>query len=1164
MSKKIHDEQLKLDVIINGNDAQKKLGELQQKKRDLKAANDDLRKAKALLVAQGKKETEEFKNLSDQLKENNQSLQEARESEKKLTKEIGLSGLTSKQLYSEKKKLKQLMDSFTPNSEQWRKYAHELSAVDHRLSEVKDEYNEVKDSLNDGEAFGKAQESFANILTGIKTGDLGALKTGFSGLAGGIKTATKSSIAFIATPLGATLAVLAAVIGAGKMWFDYNIGLSKTLKLTEQLTGLQGQDLSDYRAQIQGVASTFDKEYNEVLKAANSLSKQMGITQEEALNKIEQGFARGADANGDFLDKVKEYPVHFKNAGYTAQEFVDVATQEVKGGIYNDKLIDTIKEIDLSLRDMDKAQQDVLKNNFGKKFADELIKGIKSGKTTTKQAFDSIIAKSKEMGLNVLQQQKLVADLMKSAGEDAGGYKVVIEQLNLAFDKQNKKLSESEKATLRLSKANKEQEQAMADLFDASDIGFTAMITNLESYSKEIFTNTLRGLSEMITSQEKLNEIAGLKGQGAAVKQVSENMKLYGTTATEEVDSMLKSAKKNIDRIKKDLDNVGFFSGITGEKGEREKSLSKAKSFYDELLKIKTGKSEKFKEVNKPKEEEYIAPENPVVDPKKEATKKRQQLLENQKKYRETVLLGAKTLLEQEAAAYNERLNKAGIFGKKQHDLTKGEIAVKELLSKEHQAEIAKIELQSTNEFIALKNKKYQEEKQNRQTNFNNELASINKLESAKKLLKEKLSDEELAKIVTLEDAKVSLKKQYENDELERKSEYLNSLINVYSTALNSGNIEGVNLADTILTDEQKEALNEKLDEVKLKLSEIAVEKNKAAGGGEDGGEFEGLEGVDILGSNPEQWDAVFNGLDTTAQKVASLGVVLQGLQQAWGMYNKFVSNGEQKQLKELEKSNNEKKKQLKKQLDNNLISKEEYNSKIESLDVALDKKKAEIEYKKAKREQTSALFNIAANTALGIMKAVASFPITGGMPWTAIIGAMGAVQAGLVLSAGLPKKGYEDGLYPVTRDDGKTFQAKLGTTKTGLVTEPTLMDGKYLAGERSTARNPEMIIDDVTFSKLDPNVIQYITNVHKGIVPGHEKGIYKAPKNSTESFDYSDDDEADLKSSISTENVEQLLKEVVSGIDNIKLVFGYEEAQKIFDLQKENESSKENGILSK
>jgi len=56
----------------------------------------------------------------------------------------------------------------------------------------------------------------------------------------------------------------------------------------------------------------------------------------------------------------------------------------------------------------------------------------------------------------------------------------------------------------------------------------------------------------------------------------------------------------------------------------------------------------------------------------------------------------------------------------------------------------------------------------------------------------------------------------------------------------------------------------------------------------------------------------------------------------------------------------------------------------------------------KAKKEQT--IMNIVFDTAQGIMSAVASSPLTGGMPWVAIIAALSAIQIGLVASQPLPQ----------------------------------------------------------------------------------------------------------------------------------------------------------------
>lgn len=90
--------------------------------------------------------------------------------------------------------------------------------------------------------------------------------------------------------------------------------------------------------------------------------------------------------------------------------------------------------------------------------------------------------------------------------------------------------------------------------------------------------------------------------------------------------------------------------------------------------------------------------------------------------------------------------------------------------------------------------------------------------------------------------------------------------------------------------------------------------------------------------------------------------------------------------------------------LNSNLISQEEYDKQIEKIDADLAKKQAKIERDNAIRERVIKSFSVITDTATGIMKAVAASPLTGGLPWSAIVGAMGAAQLATIMAAPLPK----------------------------------------------------------------------------------------------------------------------------------------------------------------
>jgi hypothetical protein len=72
------------------------------------------------------------------------------------------------------------------------------------------------------------------------------------------------------------------------------------------------------------------------------------------------------------------------------------------------------------------------------------------------------------------------------------------------------------------------------------------------------------------------------------------------------------------------------------------------------------------------------------------------------------------------------------------------------------------------------------------------------------------------------------------------------------------------------------------------------------------------------------------------------------------------------------------------------------------------EKKRKEITNRENKAKQKQAIFNIAIDTAQAIMSAVAQSPLTGGLPFSAIAAAIGAVQIGMVASQKIPQ--YFDG----------------------------------------------------------------------------------------------------------------------------------------------------------
>lgn len=329
-------------------------------------------------------------------------------------------------------------------------------------------------------------------------------------------------------------------------------------------------------------------------------------------------------------------------------------------------------------------------------------------------------------------------------------------------------------------------------------------------------------------------------------------------------------------------------------------------------------------------------------------------------------------------------------------------------------------------------------------------------------------------------------KEQFNKDELAKEEEFLKSLITKLNDISKGTKIETIDV--NLLSPEQVEYFTEEAAKLGLTLQQLIDKKNELAGKGTNFSLLNGV-GTDIFGFSPEQWESTFTSLDTTAEKLQAVETVFGGLQNAWSSFSTFLDANDKRELKNIDKNTAAKKRKLKQDLDNGIINKVQYNRAIEKLDQDKEKKIAEIEYKKAKRDRIASLATIAIQTAIGISKAVAASPLTGGMPWTAIIAAIGALQAATVIATPLPAKGFEDGLYPdyVKREqDGKIFKSS-GTSKmeTGLYSKPRILVGE------GPGDMPELVIDKRAFAQISPETKSALFRELRGI-KGFENGYYK------------------------------------------------------------------------
>ena len=290
------------------------------------------------------------------------------------------------------------------------------------------------------------------------------------------------------------------IAGAGaafKWWYDYNKGLEKATRLTQQFTGLTGDELKKTRTDIASLADAYEKDFNEVLIATNAIAKQFGISFDEAFNLVKDGFISGADANGEFLENVKEYPAYFKEAGLSASEFIAITTQANQAGIYSDKGIDVIKEANLRIREMTKSTAEAI-DGIGLSSSQIQI-DLAAGLKTPFQVMQEISAELAKLPEDCAEVGTAIADIFGGPGEDAGlQYLITLKDIDTNLE--NVKGKAGELGALQEEQLNSQMalQEAIANLFDATGGTFESFTTSVKILVNDALASLINKIAQVV------------------------------------------------------------------------------------------------------------------------------------------------------------------------------------------------------------------------------------------------------------------------------------------------------------------------------------------------------------------------------------------------------------------------------------------------------------------------------------------------------------------------------------------------------------------------------------------------------------------------------------------------------------------------------------------
>lgn len=450
-----------------------------KKLAELKLAQQEANQINKLIVKINQSAEGSYNRLSAQYSLNKIYLNNMTKAERENTEEGRELVARTKEIYEEMKRLQEATGKFQLNVGNYTETSDAIIAYGDKL----------KETLGLNSAFGES-------LLALGRGGAES-KAVFTAIGDGAKALGKTLLGLLSNPVFLAIAGIAAAGAAFKWWYDYNAGLVEATRLTQQFTGKSGDDLKAFRNEVQAVADSFNADFRETLIATNALSKQFGISANEALQLVKDGFLAGGDANGEFLDTLKEYPAYFKEAGISADQFVAIVTQTNKMGIFSDKGVDAIKEANLRLREMTTATAAAL-DGIGIS-SEQVQKDLQTGTKTTFDVIQDVSAKLAELPDNAATVGAAIADIFGGPGEDAGlQYLRTLKDISTNMDEVKGKAGVLAQLQEEQLQSQIELQNALSGLFDATGGNFETLTTQAKVFVNQGLTAIIKGVIDVV------------------------------------------------------------------------------------------------------------------------------------------------------------------------------------------------------------------------------------------------------------------------------------------------------------------------------------------------------------------------------------------------------------------------------------------------------------------------------------------------------------------------------------------------------------------------------------------------------------------------------------------------------------------------------------------
>lgn len=1076
MAKRITDEDLRLNLIVNGDGGRKEMLALDRQMKDLQSSTKRTRTELKNLEKAGKTGSREHQNLTKTLKDQEKTLTECREKYNKLRDAVSLENKTLAELRNHLKLTQTALSKAVPGTENWKKLNAEVQQTKARLKELTSQSGQTRGALEKlssvkagalaafaaiagavrgvARAFQKIvdfEQANVNLSTiiGKNVKDIEALT--YSAMELGRTTEYTASqvtllqtelaklgfkensimdmqeaVLHFATAIGTTLPEAAAMAGATLRMFGLNAkDTEDTLSVLTAGANNSALSFTYYQtamATVGPVAKTFGFSLRDTVALLGTLANA-GFDASSAATATRNILLNLADSSGKLAVALGK-PVS------TFPELMDgLKTLKAQGVDLNTTLELTDKrsvsafntfldgaDAALNLRD---SLDDV--NGVLKKTAEERINTVEGSVKLLQSAWEGLILSFKDSSGVIKDTIDWLTKLTESvssfvnANRKQGYYQQYVQSLKAASETMSRD---------ELVKYIYEQQEALASTAKIVREGVNSKSGKwLDGGAAEAMARSAEGELEGF----KMAAAAYLEGDDNIIGPVRSNTSSATSTSPVTNDSTAtKAGKKSGNQWSLSNDEAFLKAKAELTKQFNEKEIASQGEYDDRIYELEVATLTARLAAHKEKGTERAKIENELQDKIKkhseDALKKQQ---ENEKKAAELTKEGAaiitevetdktKAAMDGEEVRYQAELKKF----KETQVLYENQAAVLEAIEKKHQNNLMKIRMDA-------------------------EAKEMAKLKTAHDIERLEIKNEYEQKMSALpvgpSTERSSMQRSMNADLVSSDLAYLENLKTELKKITDSGEFDGA-----IIPEEELNKYKLQLQQTIEKITELKNKQNENTAGA-----FAGTGKGSLFGVSQEQWDQFFANLSDGRLKAEDLANALTGMgglaQEGFQLASKAIeltNAKENKAFNEYKKNNEKKKKDLKSRYDAGLVSQEQYNARVEEMEAEEEAKREEMEIKQAKRTKALNLVQSIINTALSVTKTLAQWGWPAGAAPAAIVAAFGAAQTALIAAQPI---GAEEGGFVNTRraQDGKAFKARLSPDKRGFVSSPTVLVGE-------------------------------------------------------------------------------------------------------------------------